>query len=179
MYNQIIVVEGKHDEQKIKSIFPEVECIVTNGSEISSETLNLIYQTSLVREVVIFTDPDYPGKQITEKILATDGVFKIAFLEKSKAISKNKKKVGIEHATEKDIRDSLDKVFSINKTRNQIIVKDLLDRGLIISEGSRNYREKLCKSLNIPVSNGKAFLKYINILGISIERIDEIIEEIR
>ena len=53
MYNQVIVVEGKHDEQKIKSIYPNLECIVTNGSEISKETLNLIYQTSLVRDVII------------------------------------------------------------------------------------------------------------------------------
>ena len=42
-YNQVIVVEGSHDEQKLKSIYPEIDCIVTNGSEISTETLNLIY----------------------------------------------------------------------------------------------------------------------------------------
>ena len=73
MYNQVVVVEGKHDEQKIKSIFPDVECIVTGGSSISEETLNLIYQTSLKKEVILFLDPDFPGKQITNKILETKG----------------------------------------------------------------------------------------------------------
>ena len=178
MYNQVIVVEGKHDEQKIKSIYPNLECIVTNGSEISKETLNLIYQTSLVRDVIIFTDPDYPGKQITEKILNTNGKFKIAFLEKSKAISKNKKKVGIEHAAESNIRNSLDKVFTISKNNHEIITKDLIDRKLINFDNSKELRRKICKSLNIPICNGKALLKYINVLNIELERIDEIIEEI-
>lgn len=178
MYNQVIVVEGKHDEQKIKSVYPDVECIVTNGSEISKETLSLIYQTSLVREVIIFTDPDYPGKQITQKILDTKGKYKIAFLEKSKAISKNKKKVGIEHATEFDIRESLDKVFTVSNNKNEVLIKDLVKRKLINYENSRTLRNIVCKSLNIPICNGKALLRYINILNIKLERIDEIIEKI-
>jgi ribonuclease M5 len=175
MYNQIIVVEGKHDEQKINSIYPEVECIVTNGSEISEETLSLIYQTSLVREVILFMDPDFPGKQITQKILDTNGNFKIAFINKQSAISKNKKKVGVEHASEKDIKESLSTYFTVSKNTKKVISQDLINRELVNKAGSRNKRENLCKSLNIPVSNGKTLLKYINILNINLERVDEII----
>ena len=175
MYNQIIVVEGKHDEQKIKSIYPEVECIVTNGSEISKETLSLIYQTSLVRDVILFMDPDHPGKQITQKILDTKGNYKIAFIDKQLAISKNKKKVGVEHASKEDIQKSLSSCFTISKNIEKISFKDLISRDLINKAGSRQKRQNLCKSLNIPVSNGKALLKYINILHINLERVDKII----
>lgn len=177
MYNQVIVVEGKHDEQKIKSVYPNVDCIVTNGSEISEETLNLIYQTSLVREVILFMDPDFPGKKITQKILDTKGIFKIAFINKQLAISKNKKKVGIEHATDADIKNSLSSYFTILENEEHVLNQDLIVRGLVNVEGSKKKREKLCKSLNIPVSNGKSLLKYINILNISLERVDEIIEK--
>lgn len=173
MYNQVIVVEGKHDEQKIKSVYPNVECIITNGSEISNETLNLIYQTSLVRDVILFLDPDYPGKKITQKILDTKGNYKIAFLNKQKAISKNKKKVGIEHASKEDIKDSLEKYFEIDDTRNVITKEDLIKRKLVNYNNSKTLREKLCKSLNIPLCNGKTLLKYLNILNISLERIDK------
>jgi ribonuclease M5 len=129
-YNQVIVVEGKHDEQKIKSIFPGVECITTNGSSISEETINLIYETSLKKEVILFLDPDFPGKKITNKILEKNGSFKIAFINKENAISKNKKKVGIEHASVEVIKKSLENLFTVNKSTNMITSKDLMERRL-------------------------------------------------
>lgn len=177
IYNQIVVVEGKHDEQKLVSIFPNLECIVTNGSSISKETLNLIYETSLKREVILFLDPDFPGKKITEKILQTNGNFKIAFINKEKAKSKNDKKVGIEHASKKDIMESLKNLFTVRKSVEKITSNDLMKRKLVNAAGSRNRRKYLCKSLNIPFSNGKALLKYLNILSINLERIDDIFEE--
>ncbi len=175
MYNQVIVVEGKHDEQKIKSIYPEIDCIVTNGSEISVETLNLIYQTSLHREVIIFLDPDFPGKQITDKILQTNGQYKIAYINKEKAISKNFKKVGIEHAKKEDIVQSLERYFTINQNQPNITINDLMKRNLTNHSQAKILRTTLCKELNIPLFNGKALLKYLNLLNISLERIDEII----
>lgn len=178
-FNQVIVVEGFHDEQKIKSIFPEVECIVTNGSEISDETLNLIYETSLVKEVILFLDPDYPGKQITNKILSTKGNYKLAYINKEKAISKNGKKVGIEHATKEDIEASLYSLMSIDENLHKINRKDLFNRGLIDTFKSYELRTFLCGKLNIPKANGKTLLKYLNILNIEIERIDEIINEFK
>ena len=174
-YNQVIVVEGKHDEQKIKSIFPGIECIVTNGREISKETLNLIYQTSLTRKVILFLDPDYPGKKITNEILKTNGSFQIAFINKENAKSKNDKKVGIEHATKEDIIKSLNMVYKITKGSNQITYIDLMNRGLVNQKDSKTKREKLCKSLNIGFCNGKALLNNLNMLGITKERIDDLI----
>ena len=177
IYDQVVVVEGTHDEQKLISIYPELECIVTNGSSISKETLNLIYETSLKREVILFLDPDFPGKKITEKILKTNGNYKIAFINKEKAKSKNGKKVGIEHANKEDIVESLKNKFTVRNFKKNIKIQDLRKRNLVNLSGSKRRRYILCKSLNIPLSNGKTLLKYLNILDISLERIDDIFEK--
>jgi ribonuclease M5 len=176
---QIIVVEGKHDEQKIKSIFPNVECIVTNGSEISKETLSLITSLSKENEVILFLDPDSPGKKITEKILETKGSYKLAYINKKQAISKNKTKVGVEHASVEDIKNALSSIKDIVYEDNSITVEQLLKRKLINFPNSAAMRKHICEELYIPYANGKTFLKYLNLLGISIERIDDLIHEQR
>ncbi|MGD9761159.1 MAG: ribonuclease M5 [Candidatus Izemoplasmatales bacterium] len=176
-YNQVIVVEGSHDEQKLKSIYPEIDCIVTNGSEISTETLNLIYETSLIKEVILFLDPDYPGKRITAKIIDTHGIYKLAYITKDKAINKNHTKVGIEHASKEDLQESLSSLMSIDPNGKKISRIHLLKRGLISEANSALLRKYLCQKMNIPYANGKTFLKYLNILNIEIERIDELIHE--
>ena len=33
--NSVIVVEGIHDEMKIKSVYPDANVVITNGREIS------------------------------------------------------------------------------------------------------------------------------------------------
>ncbi|MDA3931617.1 MAG: DUF4093 domain-containing protein [Tenericutes bacterium] len=177
MKNQMIVVEGYHDQIKVNSVFPNINCIITNGSEISDETLNLIYQASFENEVILFLDPDYPGKKIMNKILDTGGNFKLAYINKEKAISKNKKKVGIEHASKKDIFEALKNSIHIDQKNNKLKLKALIDRGLASKPGANILRSKVSRALNIPNANSKTFLKYMNILNIDVERIDEIINE--
>ncbi|MCK7485875.1 MAG: hypothetical protein MZU97_10240 [Bacillus subtilis] len=55
-------MEGTHDKQKLESIYPGVECIVTNGSEIADTTIALIKNAAAVRGVILFLDPDHPGR---------------------------------------------------------------------------------------------------------------------
>lgn len=97
----VVVVEGKNDANKIKSIFPNVNIIITNGSEINKQTIEDIYKASLNDEVVLCLDPDGPGEKIRRKILEKVTNVNQVFAIKSKAISKNKKKIGIEHMSKK------------------------------------------------------------------------------
>ena len=173
--SQVIVVEGHHDQIKVNSVFPSVPIIITNGSEISDETLNTIYKASLENEVILLLDPDFPGKQIMNKIIETGGSFSIATISKDKAISKNKKKVGIEHASKDDIFEALNHKLNMVSEVQSIHLNDLMIRGLANQENSSYLRKKLCKELFIPYSNVKTLLKYLNLLNISLERIDEII----
>ena len=64
----ILIVEGKHDYERIKRLFPNLLIITTNGSETSENTINLIKEYAKNNEIIIFTDPDYPGERIRKKI---------------------------------------------------------------------------------------------------------------
>jgi ribonuclease M5 len=172
---QVIVVEGYHDQIKINEIYPDIPVITTNGSEISDETLNLIYKASLENDVILFLDPDFPGKQIMKKIIDYGGKYSIAYINKDQAISKNKKKVGIEHASKESIIHALENKLSISDHKPLIRRKDLIDRGLSNQENSAKKRKILCHHLHIPFANSKTLLKYLNLLQISLERIDEIL----
>ena len=163
----VVVVEGKNDASKINTIFPEVEVIITNGSEINKQTLELILKSSFKDDVVLCLDPDGPGEKIRRKILEyTDNVHQV-FAKKEKAISSNKKKVGIEHMSKEDIIDMFSDIkFSTKK--NTLSYIDLYDLGYM---ESREKRQKLCDKLNISYCNGKQLLKRLNMFGITLEEI--------
>ena len=171
----IIVVEGYHDESKIKAVYPNLDVIVTNGSEISKETLNLIKKLSEDNEIVIFTDPDYPGERIRKKILEIAPNAKQLFLRKKDCISSNNKKVGIEHASKELIKEALDSILIVNKNENNLDMNDLFDLGLIDSNNSAILREKLADYLNLGKPNGKTILKRLNILGLKKDEVDALI----
>lgn len=177
MKNQVIVVEGYHDQIKINHIYPNLPVIVTNGSEISKETLDLIYRASLENDVILFLDPDFPGKQIMHKIMAYGGQYQIAYINKQDAISKNGKKVGIEHASNHAIIEALENKLKLSNGDARINVADLVKRGLSNQENSAKKRKILCQALNIPFANSKTLLKYLNLLNISLEKVDDILNE--
>lgn len=165
----VIVVEGKNDANKIKTIFPDVDVIITNGSEINKNTLETIAKVSLIDDVVLCLDPDGPGEKIRRKILEyTDNVHQV-FAKKHKAISNNKKKVGIEHMSKEDILEMFENI-KINKKQNTISYMDLYNLGYM---ESREKRQKLCDKLNISYCNGKQLLKRLNMFGVTIEEIKE------
>jgi len=171
-FKEIIVVEGIHDHQKLNSIYPDVETIITGGSSVSSDTLEFLKEAAFSRGIILFLDPDFPGKQITNKILSycDGGQIKIATIEKSKAISKNRKKVGIEHVNKEDIVEALNNVVTLDTTQyeNQVVLNDLIQRKLVRNPLAKKNRELIANKLHIPPSNGKTLLKYLQMMHISL-----------
>ncbi len=176
--NSVIVVEGIHDEMKIKSVYPDANVVITNGSEISQITLDLIKKLSETNEIIIFTDPDSPGEAIRKRITEVVPNAKQAFLRKKDAISKNKKKVGIEHATKEIIMDSLENVYTFTESNNNITMADLFNLGLNGSANSQMLRDKISEHLNIGKPNAKTFLKRINLIQISFEELKELCQKL-
>ncbi|WP_374695928.1 toprim domain-containing protein [Spiroplasma endosymbiont of Polydrusus formosus] len=81
-----IIVEGKTDTTKLKSIFPEIKTIETSGNGITTEKLSFIKQISLNNKVIIFTDPDYPGQKLRQTIDDYfDNNYMYAFINKNDA----------------------------------------------------------------------------------------------
>lgn len=162
-----IVVEGKNDVNKLQNIFKNANFIVTNGSEISKETINLIKITKEKDQVVLCLDPDGPGEKIRKIIVEeVSGVFQV-FAKKERAISKNCKKVGIEHMSKEDILEMFDDIKPFY-TEKKLTYSDLYDLGYMTS---RRKRETLCQKLNISYCNGKQLLKRLNMFGITLEEI--------
>ena len=115
---EIIVVEGKTDTNKLKSIF-NVDTIETNGSEISNSTLELIKRVNKIRGVILFLDPDGPGEKIRKKIIeyVKDDI-KNCFISKNDI--KSTKKIGIAEADKNAIIKALDNVITFSYYSNSI-----------------------------------------------------------
>lgn len=174
----VIVVEGIHDEMKIKSIYKDANVLITNGREIDVKTIDLIKKLSLDHDIIVFTDPDAPGERIRSIVTEAVPTAKQAFLRKKDCISKNKKKVGIEHASSEAIVEALEHMIEPNNSFN-ISMLDLYELGLNGFIGSGLLRDKISDILNIGKPNAKTFLKRINLLNITKEELGELVCKVK
>lgn len=175
----IIIVEGTHDEVKVKEAIPDAFCVITNGSEISKSTIEYIKKLSETNNIIIFTDPDGPGERIRSIIAAAIPNASQAFLKKKLCISNNKRKVGIEHASKEDIIEALEGVYTPSKINYNINNNDLFRLGLSGLPDSAILRDKISDKLNIGRPNAKSFLKRINMIGLTIKELEELICQVK
>ena len=165
----IVVVEGKHDASLINSIFPEAYVLITNGSEVPISVIEEIKNLSTKDRVYLCLDPDGPGNKIRNKILnEVAGVLNV-YADKNKAISKNGKKVGIEHMSKDDIVKLFENAheYKASKTFDYITIYKL---GLA---DSKKKRAELCKQLNLGYCNAKQLVKRLNMHGITLKEVEE------
>lgn len=177
MFNEVLVVEGKNDKARILALFPSLQVITTNGSEISEETLLMIEEMAKTNKIVLFLDPDFPGEKIRNKILSRVPECDNVYIKKALAIDERKHKVGVEHASDKDILEALENRISYRQSTNTFQMSDLYTLGLIGSSDSTSKREYLCNILHIGSPNGKTLLKRLNFLQITTERVRDILNE--
>lgn len=174
---EVIIVEGKDDTTAIKRSV-EADTIETNGSAISKETLVKIQHAQEKRGVIVFTDPDYPGRRIRAIIEEHVPGVKHAFLSKEKAIAKNGKGLGIEHAKDEDIRNALTSVYTPKSDIDvvpSIPLEILIDGKLIGYPNSKERRIKIGELLKIGYTNGKQLQKRLSIFQITREQLEEAI----
>ncbi len=172
--SSIIVVEGVHDQIKILSVYPNANVVITNGSEISNATIDFLKSVSSTHDIIVFTDPDSPGEKIRNRISEAIPTVKHAFLRKKDAISKNKKKVGIEHASKECIIESLSCLYADEGKADTIHLEDMYALGLMGMSHSSYLRDAISNALNIGKPNAKTFLKRINMLQIEKEELKEL-----
>lgn len=176
--DKVYVVEGKHDTAKLRLIYSDIKTIETNGSEISEETLNLIKVASEKFDIVIVTDPDSPGQKIRHKIIEVVPSASHIFLPKKESISKNKKKVGLEHVSTGVLKHLLGLEKKPANKAGNISVNDLYDLGLVGKITSTGLRDKVGKHLGIGYANGKTFLARCNMFGYNRLDLEKVIGEI-
>lgn len=166
----IVIVEGKNDYNKIKSVYPNLSILITNGSAVSDEFLDLVKKIRETNQIVLCLDPDYAGEKIRKTLLSVVPNAYQVFADRERAISKNGKKIGIEHMSKDDIRKLFSKIM-ISDYHENITMNDMYDLGLIGSSDSALKREELGKKLGIGYANAKQFLRRLNMFNITIEDI--------
>lgn len=176
---EIIVVEGKDDTVAIKRAV-HADTIETNGSAISEETLRRIAHAQAKRGVIVFTDPDYPGRRIRAIIEERVKGVKHAFLAKEKTIAKNGKSLGIEHASDEDIRQALCNVYTPNDELlvEEITLEDLMLARLIGHPQSKGRRDRIGEILNIGQTNGKQLHKRLQMFQITAEQFGQAVAQL-
>lgn len=106
---------------------------------------------------------------------------KHAFLPKEKAIAKNGKSLGIEHATNEDIRAALQNVYTPKREDvkwDDIPLSELMRARLIGHPESKKRRDQLGALLQIGYTNGKQLQKRLTMFQIDRQQFQLAIEQL-
>lgn len=172
---EVIVVEGKHDADTIKKVV-DCDTIETQGTHLGKRTLKLIAKVKEERGIIIFTDPDAPGEQIRTAINQAVPGCKNAFIDKKQA--RTKKKVGVEHAKKEDILEALSHLMTYDdRPAISITQEEFFELGLNGAADSQKRREILGNILFIGKANAKTLWKRLNMLGLSKQDVEDILNE--
>ena len=178
--SQVIVVEGRDDTVNLKRYF-DVETYETRGSAINEQDLERIQRLHERYGVIVFTDPDYNGERIRRLIMTAIPTVQHAFLKRDEAAPKSKTKgrsLGIEHASYEDLKTALAQVTEQFEVESDFDISrsDLIRLGFLAGADSRKRREYLGDCLRIGYSNGKQLLKRLELFGISLAEIEDVMK---
>ena len=163
MNNKIFIVEGKSDEVKLKSIFKNIKIFKTNGFDLNYEKIETIKKLQNMNDIYIFTDPDYIGRKIRNKLNQILNYKCYNIYLKNSIIKKGKN--GVAEASIEDIKKAFNNKIKFDKNNiNSIEWSDYLK----LSLNKKEKRIKLCKKLNIEYANHKKLYKMINYLHLKI-----------
>lgn len=174
----IIVVEGKTDVAFLET-FLDATFVTTNGSEISSKTIEYIKELSKTNRIIVLTDPDSPGNRI-RKVLDEhiDGLCH-AFVDKKVSIKKHK--VGVAESTKEEVLKALNNLIINNKDNIETIgMSEIVELGLTGNDNSMELRLYICDYYHLGYcSTNKTFIKRLNALKINKKMIKEALNNIK
>ncbi|NLK12072.1 MAG: ribonuclease M5 [Candidatus Phytoplasma sp.] len=174
--NQIIVVEGYHDQIKINQIYPQAQVMITNGSDLPKETMMQLKKLSETHQMVLFLDPDHAGERLRRILSQELKNVTHAFLEVNQAISKNRKKIGIEHAKKEDIIKALNQMIQPRENQSDVTISFLYDHKLLGHPQSQVRRDQVSQHFNLGKTNGKTFYKRLLWANITQKEVKEVLE---
>lgn len=170
--NALIVVEGTTDVSLLTS-FLDAEIVTTNGSDVPRETIDYILEASKRKDVIVLTDPDYPGKRIRDVLDQHIPNLKHAYIPKEKAIKHHK--VGVAESDKQTILDALSHItITKSPTPGNLTYSDLLELK-IVGENSKANKEKVETHFHLGYGNGKTLLKRLNATNIDKKQLEEFI----
>ena len=178
MRPQVVVVEGRNDASRLKQIFSDLLIITTNGSAIKEDSVHLLKELDETHDIILFLDPDHAGERIRRLLSKELNHVFHAFIDREIAYSKNMKKIGIEHASEDDIRKALVDIQAVHHTsKSDMTYSFLHDMKLTGQKDSKVLRDMVAKKLKLGHVNGKTLYQRLKIFEISQKRVEEVIRE--
>lgn len=174
---ETIVVEGRDDETAIKKAV-DADIIKTSGFGITPQIFQQIEWAQQKNGVIVFTDPDWAGERIRERINKRIPGCKNAYLDQSEALKKDN--IGVENAKPESIVNALiNAKVIINNAPDEYSMEDLIANKLSMFPQSSKRRAELGKKLRIGYGNSKQFLKRLNHYQIQRSAFYEALEEIK
>ncbi|MGI6787362.1 MAG: ribonuclease M5 [Acholeplasmataceae bacterium] len=175
---KIYVVEGIRDEEILKKLNPNIITIKTNGFSFDDKLIKQLQNLEKDYQIILILDPDYPGgkirRELSEKLKNPVHIY----IPREKAISKDNKKIGLEHVDVNELKIILNhKVIFNNDKLGSLTTTDLVNLGLTGSQDSQERRLKISNHYYLPKSNAKRLLNYLNQMNISYEEIERILNE--
>ena len=167
----VIVVEGKSDVSFLET-FIEADFVITNGSEISKETIRYLKSLKEKRDIIVLTDPDFPGLQIRNKIEEQIPGVLHAYVRKEVSIKHHK--VGIAESEVEEVINALKNAFSLSnkEIETDLSFNDLYVLGFVGKENSDELRKKAATYFKLGyASSAKTFYKQLKALGIKKEKL--------
>lgn len=172
--NEIIIVEGKYDKNKLKQFIDGV-IIETNGFRIfrDKQKQKMIRDLGMKNGVIILTDSDSAGfviRNFLQSILPKEKIKNVYIpeilgKEKRKNLPSKENLLGVEGMEVKILENVLNSLNNTDKTQENIrkvLKSDFFQDGLT-GDGSSKKREKLIAKLGVPKHiTVKALLEYIN-----------------
>lgn len=171
--DSIVVVEGKSDVDFIKS-FIDADIIITNGTSVSRETIDYLKKASKTRNIIVLTDPDYPGMKIRNILNENIDNLTHAYIRKEVSIKKGK--VGVAESTKNEIIKALSNIHAVKPLeRGNLNANDLYKLGLTGNNNSFELRKEVSQHFSLGFTNGKSLLKRLNEFAIDYKTIEEYI----
>ena len=147
--NSLIVVEGTTDKNYLSS-FIDSSFYIVNGSAITSKDLEFLKLASKNKQIIILTDPDFPGMQIRNKINNyVKGCYN-AFVKKELSIKNHK--VGVAECDKNEILRALQNIKTFeNSGENILNLEDLFELGLSGTANSKELRTHVSEYYNVHI----------------------------
>ncbi|GBG96962.1 ribonuclease M5 [Lactococcus termiticola] len=176
--DQVIVVEGRDDTANLKRFY---DCMTyeTGGSSIDEQDLERLKRLQASRGLIVFTDPDFQGERIRKIIMSAVPDAQHAFIQRDEGRPKKQGSLGVEHADFEALERAFEAVNTSGHHAEGLSQTDLISFGLVMASDSRQRREYLCHELRIGYANGKQLLKRLNMFGIALERVEELMRGYR
>jgi ribonuclease M5 len=172
---EVIVVEGKTDVATLSNII-KAEYIITNGFEISEETIELIKRVNETKGVILFLDPDGPGEKIRMKIMNKIPNLKHAFVNPKYA--KKGKKLGVAETDKEHILEALENIVTLKEREISISYLNFFELELVGFNNSLEKRLKIEDYYRIGHGSAKTCLKRLNMLGITYEELKKVVNNL-